>query len=275
MGLLLGGFAMMVILGPEAETIMNSEAETLGVAGRQKLRLAQSISHLLSFSVSSFVIAWLAYAKGWFHALGLRAKVDQKGALYAVLLVLLSLPVVALVQYLNLQIELPEWASQQELSTNKLVESILTYEQPGELLLLFITIAVVPAIGEELLLRGVIQGRVLPLFMKNVHLQVWLTAFLFGLMHLEFGGILPRAMLGAVFGYAYLWSRSIWVPIVLHFLFNGLQAAVVIYSGEFVADTEISEAPNWSFSLIALLAAAAVFYWGQSHYNRQQSLGLA
>ena len=178
----------------------------------------------------------------------------------------------AFVQYLNLQLELPEWASQQEVSTNNLVESILTHEKPGELLLLFFTIAIVPAIGEELLLRGIIQARLLPLWFHSVHLQVWFTAFFFGLMHLELAGILPRCLLGAAFGYAYLWSRSIWVPILLHFLFNGLQAAVVIYSGEFIADTEVTETPSIALALIAIAGAAAIFYYGQQHYQQRQAI---
>jgi hypothetical protein len=34
-------------------------------------------------------------------------------------------------------------------------------------------------------------------------------------------------VLGLIFGYLYVWTRSIWVPIVVHFLNNGL--AVVVY----------------------------------------------
>jgi len=37
---------------------------------------------------------------------------------------------------------------------------------------------------------------------------------------LQFLGFLPRLLLGLVFGYVYLWSGKLWLPILAHFINN-------------------------------------------------------
>ena len=47
-------------------------------------------------------------------------------------------------------------------------------------------------------------------------------------MHLQFYGILPRMMLGVLFGYLFYWSGSIWIPVFAHFI-NNASAVIVAY----------------------------------------------
>ena len=57
-------------------------------------------------------------------------------------------------------------------------------------------------------------------------MAVWTTAILFSAMHIQFYGFLPRMLLGAMLGYMLVWSGSLWLPILAHFINNG--AAVVL-----------------------------------------------
>ncbi|MFO8053840.1 MAG: CPBP family intramembrane glutamic endopeptidase, partial [Bacteroidales bacterium] len=82
-----------------------------------------------------------------------------------------------------------------------------------------------PAIGEELLFRGVLQQLLSKLF-ANVHLGILVTAILFSAIHMQFFGFLPRIVLGLVLGYAFYLSGNIWMPVVIHFVNNAF--AVVI-----------------------------------------------
>ena len=87
-------------------------------------------------------------------------------------------------------------------------------------------IAIIPALGEELTFRGVFQ----PLFIrwtKNIHVGILVTGFIFSFFHFQFFGFFPRWLLGILFGYLYYWSGTIWVPVVAHFINNGL--AVTAY----------------------------------------------
>ena len=88
-------------------------------------------------------------------------------------------------------------------------------------------IAFLPAIGEELLFRGVIQ-RIFTNMTKNFHWGIWISAILFSALHMQFYGFVPRVLLGAIFGYLLVWSGSMWLPIVGHFLNNAF-AVVGMY----------------------------------------------
>lgn len=87
------------------------------------------------------------------------------------------------------------------------------------LLLNILMIAVLPAIAEELLFRGVFQ-RFFTEWTKNTHAAIWITAFIFSAIHMSYFGFLPRLVLGAFMGYLLVWSGSIWLPIIAHFTNN-------------------------------------------------------
>ena len=88
--------------------------------------------------------------------------------------------------------------------------------------LLFIGVAVVGPLFEEFLLRGLLFGSLRHIV--DEHATVALTAGVFALMHLQYS--LPIMMLilpmGIVLGYARARSGSIWVPVMLHMMNNGL-----------------------------------------------------
>jgi hypothetical protein len=57
---------------------------------------------------------------------------------------------------------------------------------------------------------------------------VWITAFLFSAIHLQFFTFLPRFLLGLALGYLMLWGGNIWYPVAGHFA-NNLLSMVVFY----------------------------------------------
>ena len=88
-------------------------------------------------------------------------------------------------------------------------------------------IAIIPAIGEELLFRGVIQ-RIFTRWTRSNHWGIWIAAILFSALHMQFYGFVPRMLLGVLFGYLLVWSGSMWLPIIAHFLNNAL-AVIAMY----------------------------------------------
>ncbi len=120
-----------------------------------------------------------------------------------------------------------DWMKTTENEAAKLTEAFLKAGSAEGFIVNIIMIAILPAIGEEFLFRGLLQ-RLLKEWIKNIHVAIFLAAFLFGAMHLQFYGILPRMMLGVLFGYLFYWSGSIWVPIFAHFI-NNASAVVVAY----------------------------------------------
>lgn len=257
-GALILGMIIMAILSTILVTSgLFSLAElpetTSSIGGRQGLRSYVMLSNLVPFTGSALLALWFTYRAQWPDAAGLRNVVSPNGSVaYGALFFVVGLPFVGWLAYWNLQLPLPDWMEQSEQNTDLLLKGILRMETIPEFLLAFLTVAVTPAIGEELLLRGVMQRRIFRIWFGNPHAGIWTAAILFSAMHFEFAGFAPRMLLGALLGYAYYWSRSLWVPIILHLLFNGLQVVVAYTSGKFNPGEEMTDVPPWWLGLISL-----------------------
>ena len=113
-----------------------------------------------------------------------------------------------------------------ENKADNLTKIFLKMNGPESYIINMLIIAIIPALGEELTFRGIFQ----PLFIrwtKNIHAGILITGFFFSFFHFQFFGFFPRWLLGVLFGYLYYWSGTIWVPVLAHFINNGL--AVTAY----------------------------------------------
>jgi hypothetical protein len=125
---------------------------------------------------------------------------------------------------------LEAWMKTMEEEAEKLTRAFMQMPTPGAFLFNMFMIALLPAIGEEFMFRGLIQ-RLFKEWLGNIHVAIFLSALLFSAMHMQFYGFLPRMVLGIVFGYLFYWSGSIWIPVFAHFIQNGL-VVMVTYLGE-------------------------------------------
>ena len=165
--------------------------------------------------------------------LGVSTLPPVKVFLVAVLLIICSLPMNNLLGYINRLIKLPPSLHElealmqsMEQSSAQVLEVLLNTTDVGILLLNIFIIAILTGIGEEFTFRGVVQG----LFTSDKsrssnttpHVAIWVTAFLFSAIHMQFYGFIPRMVMGVFFGYAMVWSGSIWVPIMMHSLNNAM-----------------------------------------------------
>lgn len=106
-------------------------------------------------------------------------------------------------------------------------EEYIWQNEAGEnyqLVLLFLSLAVIPAFVEELLFRGLILENLLPCG-KTV--AIFGSALLFGLMHQNAEQLLYATGAGVVFGWIYVRTRSIWPCILAHFI-NNFQSVIQI-----------------------------------------------
>jgi len=116
-----------------------------------------------------------------------------------------------------------------------------------DFLLGFLVIAILPALGEELAFRGMLQPA-LHRLVGNAHVAIWVTAVLFSAFHFQFLGFVPRMLLGALFGYLLHWSGNLWIPVIAHFVNNGA-SVILIYLHQLGItdfDAESSAAAPWS-----------------------------
>lgn len=86
-----------------------------------------------------------------------------------------------------------------------------------QIVLLYITTALVPAFCEEFLFRGAILANLSPYGKRGA---VIISSILFGLMHQNPYQVIYTAVAGIVLGMAYVKTGSIWLPTAMHFINN-------------------------------------------------------
>jgi len=151
------------------------------------------------------------------------------------LLMIVSMPFMEWTALWNQKMHLPEflkplevWMKAKEAEAMRMTMVLLNVNGILDFLLNLFMIALLPAVAEELMFRGGVQRSFNRMF-GNPHLAIWLSAFIFSAIHLQFYGFLPRLLLGAAFGYIYLWSGSLWYAILAHFLNNGFAVCMAWY----------------------------------------------
>ncbi len=172
--------------------------------------------------------------------------------LLVVLLAFCLFPITGFTGQLNSQMSFPEWLSgvekwmvEKEDSAERVIQILTTPETIGTMFGNIIIIAVLPALGEELIFRGVLQ-KIFARLLRSGNAAVWLTAFVFSSLHLQFFGFLPRFILGLVFGYLFLWSGTLWLPILAHFVNNAVSVAAEYFqSGNSV--NALPDSKLWQF----------------------------
>lgn len=230
MGTILGTVLVKLIEGMTGLSLQEvfSQVKSHRISERNLLRWASIATHVAKFTIPAIITVWLLERGKWTALLKINQLPRQINLLLGILFMLFCYPLAQFGYWFNQQIPLPEWAAQLEASANELLSVILQMPVWYELYLNIIVMAVVPAIGEEFVFRGILQQK-LGDYIKPKWVTVWITALIFSAFHLQFEGFLPRLILGAGLGYLMLWTKNLWIPIIAHFFINGFQLLITYF----------------------------------------------
>jgi uncharacterized protein len=103
---------------------------------------------------------------------------------------------------------------------DKLYKQLVGAQTTGELLFVLIIVAVIPAITEELMFRGLIQ-RNLEKAVSPVRGMI-ITSVIFAGYHLNPFSFIPLVAIGMYLGFLALRSGSIWISMIGHFANNAI-----------------------------------------------------
>ncbi|MDD5087687.1 MAG: ABC transporter permease subunit [bacterium] len=123
-------------------------------------------------------------------------------------------------------------------------------------------LAVLPAVCEEMLARGLLLRSFLPRF--GVSGAVIFSAIAFGLLHLDLYRLLPTTLLGAVLGWIAVWSGSILPAMFAHALNNALIYILQRYPDEVALSWLGENSPEflpWSILAAAVLLLVGSLLW--------------
>ena len=203
------------------------------------LLVFQAVQAVCTFILPAWIVArlWSEQPKQYLHLRPLE-QTDKTLLLLSIATVICALPLINCLAWWNSKLVLPDCLHALEVRMQlneeraaELLKSFMMIDN-GSLIFLLVNIlvlAIIPALSEELTFRGVLQS----FFRHNKHLAVWLTAIIFSFIHFQFYGFVPRMLLGALLGYALVWTDNLTYSITMHATNNTI-AVLLFYIATFV-----------------------------------------
>ncbi len=229
---LISTMAVTIIYGISMTEMQNLLSNLDSPVTLQILKIVQTFSAIGTFLIPPFILAYF-FSEKPAEYLSLSSKPDRTSILLVIGAMLFATPFINFLGELNSTMHLPgflseveKWMKESEDKAAVLTKAFLKMDSFGDFMFNIILIGLIPAVGEELVFRGVVQKLFYQLT-KNIHAGVIIAAILFSAMHMQFYGFIPRMVLGMILGYMLIWSGSLWLPIVGHFVNNA--GAVIFY----------------------------------------------
>lgn len=242
-------------------------------AGDAGMKIAQGVSSVFMFVVPPILYYCITRKEEPMSDLGFRGLNRPEGLiLIGAALMFFSLPFTNQLTAWNEGMELgdawktlEDWLKSLEEAAAVATEKMLNVDTIGGLLANLLIIALIPAIGEEMTFRGVLQQS-LTRGIKNPHIAILLSAALFSFIHFQFYGFLPRMFLGILLGYMFYITGSLWTSILMHFLNNGTAVVLYYLSNKGIIDIDVEhfgamEDPMFIVASAAMTVGLIAWCW--------------
>lgn len=204
---------------------------------KQSMLAMLTIQDIFAFILPAVVAMALFYLRP-LHVMGLDRIPSLKALAVVVVFYLVSLPAMNWLVDFNGSMVLPSWMSgveeamrQAEDMAADATKQILDINTIPQLLFCLFVVGLMAGLSEEMLFRGAMQ-RTMQDSRLGAHTAIWVTAIVFSAFHMQFFGFLPRMLLGAWLGYLFVWTRSLWVPIIAHTLNNSTVVVMSYLAGK-------------------------------------------
>ncbi len=187
------------------------------------------VGHLFTFVLSAILLANIFGKSTFIRYAPFYLKLN--GVLLTKFIVLMALcyPIAGLSAALMAQLDLPSWLTSLDDKNIGLLKQLMRMEHYYDFIVNIFVVALLPGIGEEMLFRGVLQNE-LQKSMSNRYWPLVIAALIFAAFHLEPTGLITKFLIGCVLGYAYLITKNIFYPIIIHVLNNALQVGILYFT---------------------------------------------
>ncbi len=238
------------------------------------IKAYQAIYSIGMFIIPPFLIAYfLSHNVKSYLQINRSAK--RSNYILTFFLILTSIPLINTMGELNSQIHFPDalknienWMRSMEEHAALTTYKFLEMSNWSDFLINLILIAIIPALGEELLFRGVLQKQ-LSKWTGNVHWGIFISAMVFSALHMQFFGFFPRLFLGMLFGYLLIWTGSLWVPIFAHFVNNATAVTFYYFTNKELLPENIDQIDSSKITWWISLALFSILIF-QLFYTRKR-----
>jgi len=257
----LGAFLAAWIYGFSVSEILSlGTYEDAGYVAASKL--IQILGSVGTFIVPAFLFSYL-FEGDLYSYYRFRNPVSMIPMLLVILMMVSVIPFINYLAELNMKMEFPLRALDQlfrslENAAEEMMEAFTSAENFGGLLVNLLMIGVIAAVGEELIFRGLLQ-RLLTDMLKNAHLAIMITAVFFSAFHFQFFSFLPRFVLGIILGYLMYYGRSVWYPILAHFINNAMGVSYYYFYSRGSTDDMLEEIGTSSLIPVTAIVSLVIF----------------
>lgn len=232
-------------------------------------RILQSFGSVGTFMLPPLFFSYLSERK-WFSYNRMNRAPGYTMSNIVIVMSLVLLPIVWILADWNEGWKLPEvlagldeWMRRMDEQNSELVKLMSRDSRIGILLINIFVMAMLPAVGEELMFRGTVQP-FLQKWTKSPHWAIWITAFIFSAIHFQISGFIPRMLIGAYLGYLCYWSGSLWLPILAHFMHNSMSILsdfIMSRRGFDMDNLNYTDIHGWKYILgVAIILAIGGIY---------------
>jgi len=236
----------------------------------------QAVSTLFMFFLPVYFFAMICY-RNPSKFMGFTTNFNYRQVLIVFGILILTFPLSGALAELNKIIPIPQSLELRfkamEAAREAQEAALININSFSKYIISLIVIAVLPAIFEEVCFRGGLQN-ILVRWFKNPWVAILVTAIIFSAIHISYYGFLVRFGLGVVLGFIFYYSGSLWLSILFHFLYNGLQVTalyVVSMSGHKTSKDIEESFPMWAgFLALALIIFAFIKFREFSLLQKQK-----
>lgn len=239
-----------------------------------RMKLSQGVQTIGVFLIPAIAMLGILYRRKGV-TLMLTSKVYWRDFFDAAFLILFSTTIMVLASRYSQLLPWPQKYIEENAQSEKLTNLLLSGKSYIDLSLNLLIVCVIPAFCEEFFFRGFLQ-RIFMKWLRDPHLCIFLAAVIFSAFHFDAVMFLPRFLLGAMLGYLFYWTGTIWVSAFAHFINNAqyvVTAFILTRMGKFPmaegggGDFEIS---TFNVILSIIMLALLLFTIYVRHMNVKQ-----
>lgn len=238
---------------------LNNFSENIDFANSSIFLMGVAISHIFMFMGSGLLFWKITCNKPIQQYFCFDKPIHIKLFFLFILLLFMSYPLIGASGLINEYIEFPEWVKSMDSDYEESMTKILAGKSLWKLSLNLLVIALIPAIGEEMIFRGIIQKE-LQVIIENPHVVIFLTGILFSGVHLQATGFFPKLFISYILCYSFHWTRNLRYPIILHFLNNATMILALYFGQDQIEMLEKNKTPDfpWGGVVISLFLCTVI-----------------
>src|SRR6185312_3209463 len=193
------------------------------------IMMMQVISTFFMFFLPAYFTALICY-RNPSRFFGLKTRINFQQVLLVLAILIITFPLSGALAELNKIIPIPKsWeiyfkAKEAERAAQEV--ALININSFGRYVISMIIIALLPALFEEFCFRGGLQN-ILTRWFKSPWVAIIVTSIVFSAVHASYYGFLVRFALGIALGLIFYYSGNLWLSMLLHFLYNGLQVTAL------------------------------------------------